>query len=217
MRDPGEDPGLAEVKAVLRKLQRLEVPQEIDAHPDGLAKAQPTTKSKKARKEGIDVFERKRRAMVTRVQAAKLAKSRAVIAGAALLLITVVGATAVRLVFVNPPAPKGDEQAINALRAASDKQVPPATLGEVRRLLSGGAVAEARALLLRSKPEDQADVALALAQSFDPNYLRILPDPDSPPSKVEAEKWYRTWYELAVKSGLAMDEERLKRIINAMQ
>jgi hypothetical protein len=69
---------------------------------------------------------------------------------------------------------------------------------------------------MRAGPEERAELAFMLAQSFDPNYLRTLPKANGAPDRAEAERWYKKWYELAVNSGLEMDSGRLKRIINAM-
>jgi len=56
-----------------------------------------------------------------------------------------------------------------------------------------------------------------LAQSFDPNYLRSLSRSNAQADRSQAEQWYRKWHEIAQRKGLDMDNDRLRRIINAMQ
>ncbi len=112
---------------------------------------------------------------------------------------------------------KADVPPKAALLKTPAKGAPSAkVLTEARTLLSQGDVALARSVLLSGQPDREADLAFTLAQSYDPNYLRSLPKADSSADSIEAERWYRIWYELALKSGLDMDGERLKRIINAM-
>jgi hypothetical protein len=56
-----------------------------------------------------------------------------------------------------------------------------------------------------------------MARSYDPNYLQQLPGSDAAPDTVEAEYWYRAWHAIAWKNGLAMEADRLERIIKAMK
>jgi hypothetical protein len=46
--------------------------------------------------------------------------------------------------------------------------------------------------------------------------LRLIPDADAAADPKEAERWYRAWRDIAASKGLALDEDRLDRIINAM-
>ena len=68
-------------------------------------------------------------------------------------------------------------------------------LTEVHRLLGQGDVTRAQTSLLRAEPGNGAGVAFALAQTYDPNYLRSLPNANSTPNPSEAARWYRKWYE----------------------
>jgi hypothetical protein len=98
-----------------------------------------------------------------------------------------------------------------------DKKNEVILLTEARRLIGEGDVESARKRLMQGGPEARADVAFLLAQTFDRNYLRSLPTSNSLPDRVQAEAWYRKWYEIAANSGLEMDSGRLQRIINAMR
>jgi hypothetical protein len=64
--------------------------------------------------------------------------------------------------------------------------------------------------------DNSPEVALALARSYDPNYLRLIPDADAAADPKEAERWYRAWRDIAASKGLVLEEDRLERIINAM-
>ena len=74
----------------------------------------------------------------------------------------------------------------------------------------------ARSELLRVASEGSADVAWALARSYDPNFLRTV-SADAAPDIAEATRWYRTWYAIAVKQGLVADSVPLERIIRSMR
>jgi hypothetical protein len=41
--------------------------------------------------------------------------------------------------------------------------------------------------------------------------------PDAAADPNEAERWYRTWHEIAGQKGLVMEPDRLERIIKAMK
>ncbi len=123
-----------------------------------------------------------------------------------------------------PNSPLGQNQAattatggIAAAPAPLKPEEEAAALNEARGLLSRGDVAAARSRLKGSSPERSANLALLLAQSYDLNYLRTLPKADSPANKAEAERWYRTWYDMAARSGLEMDSERFQRIIKSLK
>jgi len=102
---------------------------------------------------------------------------------------------------IRPPGPPGSQA---ALRAASE-------------LLTSGQIQAARAELFRVAHEDSADVAWALARSYDPNFLGSMPTADAVPDIVEATRWYRSWYGIAVKQGLVTDGVSLDRIIRSMR
>ncbi len=216
-----EDTDLAEVKAVLWKLQRLDLPdgdgrdsKPKDLNVDGTMPLPVPSADALA---SIGVFDRKRAAMTKAGSPAQARRGAAVFVLVAGALIA--GATLVlypQLMRV-PAQLKTSPAAIEAAGTVQPNQDEAALLSEARRLLSEGDVALARKRLLLGSPGQRADFALLLAQSYDPNYVRTLPRADSLPDRAEAERWYKTWYELAVRGGLAIDSVRLQRIINSMR
>jgi hypothetical protein len=201
-----EDPGLAGVKAVLEKLQRIDFPG-TEAPPSGTLTGEDSAHAHS----GIVVFDRKR-AVLTGLQSPPRPRRRiglylglacAVIALAGLYLTAIADAPWIGELFSGASPVANKEEAAKLLTNA-------------RRLLGEGDVKLARGQLLHGAPERNADLALLLAQSYDPNYVRTLPRANALPDRAEAERWYRAWYDLAVKSGLEMDNARLQRIINAM-
>lgn len=85
-----------------------------------------------------------------------------------------------------------------------------------KHLLAGDVEAARQVLLpLAEAGSDQA--ALALARSYDPNFLRSVSSPDTAANVSKAEHWYRKWRDLAGERGLVMDESRFERIISSMQ
>jgi hypothetical protein len=83
--------------------------------------------------------------------------------------------------------------------------------------MAAGRILAARKELLRLAPDDTADVAWALARTYDPNFLATIPGADAGPNVAEATRWYRTWYAVAVKQGLVGDSIPLDRIIGSMR
>jgi hypothetical protein len=94
---------------------------------------------------------------------------------------------------------------------------PQALLRHALLNMSSGRVQAARSELLGIDPEGSADVAWALARSYDPNFLSTLARADAAPDIAEATRWYRTWYALAVKEGLVADTVSPERIIRSMR
>ena len=76
---------------------------------------------------------------------------------------------------------------------------------------------QARAKLLRHRFEDVADVAWALARSYDPNFLATIPGADAEADIAAATRWYRAWHAAAVKQGLVTHGVSLERIIGSMR
>jgi hypothetical protein len=210
MRGAKENPELAEVRAILLKVQRLGVEPEEDLSPKTPAPAAPPETQAAApgsRAANIAVFDRKAKAIqVGKDEVRPAKKGLAIYLGITAGLIAVSGALYVTGVVSPPGEP-----------AVLSQQDQEALLTEAHRLLSVGDVAGARTRLLQAGAERQADTAFVLAQSYDPNYLQSLPNANSAPDAPEAARWYKKWYELAVQSGLDMDPGRLQRIINAMQ
>jgi hypothetical protein len=93
---------------------------------------------------------------------------------------------------------------------------PTSALQVASDLMASGRVLAARDVLLRVAQEGSADVAWALARSYDPNYLVTIRAADARPDVAEATRWYRGWYDIAVKQGLVADSVSLDRIIRSM-
>jgi hypothetical protein len=106
-----------------------------------------------------------------------------------------------------------------AAAPAQEVQKPPqraATTEAASELMASGQVRAAREVLLRIVQDGSADVAWALARSYDPNYLVTIRGADAKPDVAEATRWYRTWFDIAVKQGLVADSVSLDRIIRSM-
>lgn len=115
------------------------------------------------------------------------------------------------------PIPRSDTSlAPPAAKPQSPSTAKPA-LDVALGLLTTGRVQAARKQLLGLVSEDAADVAWALARSYDPNFLSTIPAADAGPDVAEATRWYRTWYAAAVKQGLVADSVSLERIIGSMR
>jgi len=84
-------------------------------------------------------------------------------------------------------------------------------------LMNSGSVQAARQQLLALASDGSADVAWALARSYDPNHLKGIQGADTAPDVAEATRWYRTWYAAAVKQGMITDSVSLEKIIGSMQ
>lgn len=106
--------------------------------------------------------------------------------------------------------------------ATAPSVLPPANpdaerLAVAQGLMDKGKIAEARRVLKNDLASRHPEAALLLARSFDPNSLQLIANADAGPDPAEAEHWYRRWSELAAGGGLALDRERLDRIIKAMR
>jgi hypothetical protein len=211
MQGSEEQPSLAEVKDVLRKLQRLDFSEDaggkgLDIQPDS-AEERSTAGGARSGAD-IRVFDRKHAAVTSVGPKAGPARRVVFYVSGALALTICAGALLVGAGVVRVPENLGT--------IAADESVQAALIADARRILSTGDVASARKILLQIGPNARADAAFMLAQSYDPNYLQSLPKTNGLPDRSEATRWYEKWYELAVKSGLEMDSERLQRIIKSM-
>ena len=217
MHKGGEDPDLTEVKAVLRKLQRLDEASidKVEAKRSGIpglvdAKAQNAN--------NFGVFDKKLAALGARISGSGQGSPRRLLDLARYPMAGLfIAATLVAIVLFGVwrfATHDAAESAITHPRGTVDEAV---ILADARRLLDNGDVVKTRQLLLASDAEANAKLALMLAQSYDPNYLSSLGKADARPDRGEAERWYRKWYDLAKSAGLEMDSVRLNRIINAMQ
>jgi hypothetical protein len=101
-----------------------------------------------------------------------------------------------------------------------DRPITSATVSSAveaaQALLSTGRVQAARQRLLATASEGSADVAWALARSYDPNHLKGIEGADAGPDVAEATRWYRTWHGAAVKQGMIADGVSLEKIIGSM-
>jgi hypothetical protein len=104
--------------------------------------------------------------------------------------------------------------ASNKLSASGQK--PEAALHVASELMASGQIQAARTLLLGVTREESADVAWTLARSYDPNFLATMTAADAGADVVEATRWYRAWYDIAVKQGLVADSVSLERVIRSM-
>jgi hypothetical protein len=216
MRDAKEDPDLTQVKAVLKRLQRLDQPAgdgiDLDHFEPMASHNVENSPAHLSPVKGIGVFDRKRAAIDAIDRPTKPRRRHlALVAGAC------VAAAGTAALFAIGAVKIPSEWTEGAAIRRQQKQDEASLLADARRLLSAGDVILARKRLLAGAPESQAELAFMLAQSYDPNYVRTLATANGLPDRAEAERWYKKWYELAVGSGLEMDNGRLKRIINAMQ
>jgi len=194
-RSKAEDRKLGEVKAVLQHLQRMAA--------DPASVGQQT--AEEAMAHAVRSFMRRKAAL-------------ALLGGAVLTSILVV---AYAFIGVDgnssrPPTSTVAPPASSAIPLA--KTLPPVPALQVAMgLMAAGRIQAAREELLRLAPEDTADVAWALARTYDPNFLATIPAADAGPNVAEATRWYRTWYAVAVKQGLVGDRVSLDRIIGSMR
>jgi hypothetical protein len=92
-----------------------------------------------------------------------------------------------------------------------------AALEVARALMAKGQVRAARERLLALAHKGSPDAAWDVARSYDPNVLATIPQADAAPDIPEATRWYRAWYESAVKEGMVATSVSIERIISAMQ
>ncbi len=205
-----EDPRLSEVKAVLQRLQRISAAPEAQADP--LAAAQGARRLRW----GLAV------SLVLAV-AVLIAAGTFVFVDPSRLLGPTAGRTR-QLPAGTEPIPANTKLAVvpggdvSPRPLVEQPQTPPRpALEAALGLLSAGRVQAARKQLLAIASEDAADVAWALARSYDPNFLGTLQRPDAEPNVAEATRWYRTWHTAAIKQGLVTESVSLERIIRGMR
>jgi hypothetical protein len=231
-----DDSELSEVRAVLGRLQRISRnPQAASAEITGDTSPRPAAPAEGgnfSRPAGIA-------SLVAKVNAAPWPVKAAVSIGP---VLTVAAGVAIFASIERepaqdkePPPPAANLQSAvqasdvpqaNALSQATDAPQasasaqqapkPAAALQVASDLIASGQVRAARDILLRATKEESADVAWALARSYDPNYLVTIRAADAAPDVAEATRWYRAWYDIAVKQGLVADSVSLDRIIRSM-
>jgi hypothetical protein len=118
--------------------------------------------------------------------------------------------------------PPARQQHPPAMPAHVAPMIPPAdtrvvVLREARRLLEANEIEAARQKLRAHSPEQHADIAWALARTYDPLHIRSVGADAAAGDVQEAEKWYRRWYTIGVESGLVSRSFRIDRLIEAMR
>jgi hypothetical protein len=232
-----DDLNLAEVKAVLGRLQQISRKPHSGAQTmegDGTALPPPPGSTGPAPATGgsSDPPPGMISAIFDAVKTPGHVKSLVVV----VLLLAFFASIAVLVGVGQGPAPVGETPAVRNLPGVSEpasvaapgnpapagataqevQKSPSASLQVASDLMMSGQVRAARDILLRRAREDSADAAWALARSYDPNYLVTLAAADAGPDVAEATRWYRTWFEIAVKQGLVADSVSLDRIIRSM-
>jgi hypothetical protein len=215
-----DDLNLAEVKAVLDRLQRISrKPHAAGAQTgenDDAAVVGPTPAEGGRFSLPVRIA-----SLIPRANASGLAKASVLI----ISLLAVFGAAAIfvgsdwRPASIEAPPPVAAPQIpvpASAGPAQEAEKVPAPPLQVASDLMAAGQVRAARDVLLRVTQQESADVAWLLARSYDPNYLVTLRAADAGPDVGQATRWYRTWYDIAVKQGLVADSVSLDRIIRSM-
>jgi hypothetical protein len=223
-----DDTNLSEVKAVLGRLQRISrnlhagaETTEDDASPQPSEPA-PVEDGGVSRPVGVG-------SLFVQASAAPLRVKAAIAIGP---VLAVVAGVAIFGSIERPQAPdrglpppvtgpqgpvpaNGLAEARTPAQRASNPGVA-AALHVASELVASGQVRAARDILLRVAKEESADVAWALARSYDPNFLVTVQAADTAPDVAEATRWYRAWFDIAVKQGLVADSVSLDRIIRSM-
>ena len=207
---------LEEVRTLLHQLQRIRsepansAPQNgEEANLDGALEGQSTRQSAFRPRAVRTVF----------------------MAGTALVLIACAVAGATLLLY--KPASKNSAPTTAAIPQQSPSEPSPSLgqtaqphadggaalilLEQAQEMMLSGDVLGARATLIKSADSGPPDVALALARSYDPNFIRSLADPNAAPDVEEATLWYRRWHQAAVEKGQITDNLQLERILRAMR
>jgi hypothetical protein len=234
-----DDPNLAEVKAVLERLHRISRGPHADDMQTDKNRAPPRELPQAAESLVPEADPRLSPDIETvapndHPNRTKRRLLRAAAAIAALLMVF--GGIARFMAFNRPTAtvaqPPGDVVRRDSVAAATggatirpvdptplapQTQRSPAALQAASALMTSGQVLAARTELLRVAQEGSADVAWALARSYDPNFLDAIAATDASPDVLQATRWYRTWYDIAVKQGLVADSVSVERIIRSMR
>jgi hypothetical protein len=120
---------------------------------------------------------------------------------------------------IGKAAPQAAEPAITGpdtpASAAASPEAPP--VEQARMLLSRGEVRAARDVLAKLASERDVGAILALARSYDPNFLASLPRADAAPDAGAAERLYRDWFALSVEAGHISGEAQLDRLIKSLK
>jgi hypothetical protein len=211
-----DDSNLSEVRAVLGRLQQISRnPHMVSAETAGDdASPQPAEPAPAEGGSGT-------RSLIGHLNAAPLLVKAAVSIGPVLAVAAGVAIfVGVQRPTLDKEVPRPAAPAQNPAQASASALTPnrPATaaLHVASELMASGQVRAARDVLLGVTNQESADVAWALARSYDPNFLVTISAGDASPDVAEATRWYRAWYDIAVKQGLVADSVSLDRIIRSM-
>lgn len=217
MAKSSETARLEEVKTLLHQLQRIRSEPANSGPPDG-----PEESSSQGGRRARGGPSARRTMPIKPV----------LMAGAALLLVGA-AITGASLLF-EKPAPErreiptaalqqpGSAEPMSSPGGGTTEQHPEtgATLSllqHAQQMMLGGDILGARAMLMKSADSGPPDVALALARSYDPNFLQSVTNPNAVPDVEQAALWYRRWHHAAVENGLVTDTQRLERILRSMR
>jgi hypothetical protein len=221
-----DDPSIAEVKAVLDRLQRISrKPQAAGAQTDEDDDAAASAEGGRF-PAPVSMASLMSQANASRLVNARVLITSLVAAGAVVIVVAIIWRPAA-VETPQPPAPASQNPAPVAVRptppqaagkeaSKEAERIPGAALQVASDLIEKGQVRAARDVLLRGTPQESADLAWLLARSYDPNYLVTLRAADAAPDVGQATRWYRTWYDIAVRQGLVADSVSLDRIIRSM-
>ncbi|MBI1385688.1 MAG: hypothetical protein GC150_12335 [Rhizobiales bacterium] len=96
--------------------------------------------------------------------------------------------------------------------------VLPVALGEANAMVARGDILSARELLAATaRVIASAEVALAMARTYDPSLLARVPGGTALADVAEAESWYRKWQGLAIDEGSLSESANVDAIIRAMR
>jgi hypothetical protein len=239
-----DDPNLAEVKAVLKRLHQISRGPHADDMQTAKTLAPPRQLPQAA--ESLVTAEDPRLSPAIETAAPSdhpnLTKRRLLQAAAAIAALLIAFGGIARFMASNrqtasvapPPADVVRRDSVAAATGrttirpvyppaadptplAPETQRSPAALQAASVQMMSGQVLAARTELLRVAQEGSADVAWALARSYDPNFLGAIAATDASPDVVQATRWYRTWYDIAVRQGLVADSVSVERIIRSMR
>jgi hypothetical protein len=182
-----KEPKLNEVKAVLQRLQGF---PEDPAPPPAAEKASAPAPPRRGGMIAVIIL-----------------LPAAAIIGAAMLFSSL---------LTSEPGPEAGPTIVAAPKFERTEAVK-AALEAARGLMAKGQVRAAREQLLALAVRGSPDAAWDVARSFDPNVLATIPQADAAPDIAEATRWYRTWYDSAVKEGMVANSVSIERIITSMQ
>jgi hypothetical protein len=226
-----EDRKLKDVKAALRSLQRIDLNSPA---PVELRREQPEAKKSPAQGRRLGAFALALIAMGTVIVLASDLffkywpapvagrqtvdtdnKARAPAGGDAGQANVTSGLPVKNNQPARPQSPP-ESRTVPPAGAAPGPRILP-ILENARQLMDAGHIAAARKVLLQPALAASQDAAWLIARSFDPNYLATVQSADATADKGQAEEWYRRWRDIGAQNGVAMDDARLKRLIDAMR